>query len=238
MPPTSAGAVAGGRCGEKVPGATVDDCLTRCLPEVSYLDKLSEVCLRQMGVLMSWDRFFSLPETVTIWDLLNSNAIAALLGAYLTYTLTVLTQRTRRAEEKAEDAQTIANASEASGEIERQVILSQQEAAPRQGEEDWRDQTAELVARARTFLQERVHGDTDLRHQRTYNSISFRRPSLLAAALQERGQITEEQMKALIEIFTLWQSYERGHVANRPVPAAIHNKIDQALRSLPLYNIR
>lgn len=86
---------------------------------------------------------------------------------------------------------------------------------------DYRDEAAELVQKARDYLKHRADKDQDQRHQRTYQRISGHRPSVRAAALAERGQITDEQMQAAIEIFQVWNGYGRGRVADRPVPLSV-----------------
>jgi hypothetical protein len=198
---------------------------------------------------MSWETFFTIPKGVTLWDVINSNAVAVLLGAYLTYALTALAGRTRAAEEKAsgavkkaEDAQATAEDAESLVEAvqtaeERELELAEREPVEEaeqadEPEEDLRGEATELVQRARAFLQRKMDDDPDQRHQRTYQRISGHRPTVRAVALFQRGQLTANELSAVLQIFHLWNRYARGHVAHRPVPRDVHNEIAENLAML------
>jgi hypothetical protein len=99
--------------------------------------------------------------------------------------------------------------------------------------DSFRVEAKDLVVKSRKYLENRVGTETDGRYKRTYKYIGKNYPAL-AAALHERGRINTEQFNAFISIFKIWNSYERGYVANRPVPKSIfeHMKIFYKIATL------
>lgn len=179
--------------------------------------------------LLAWWKnlgpFFSIPNDITIWHLLNSTLAAGLITAYATWQA----GKARASREAAEASEGVVEAVEETDKRRGEELEEPPIAAGFQPGADFRDQTAELVQRARDYIQQKMDADPDLRHQRTYGRLSGHRPDVRAVALYQRAQITERQLSAALQIFHLWNRYARGHVANRPVPEQVHDLIDDQL---------
>jgi len=179
---------------------------------------------------MNWANFFAIPATATVWDLINSNAIVALLGAYFSYRFSRLSKLAQLAQETADDAKSVVDAAEAVDDIvaDELPVLDETAKPASSSERDYRSEAKFIVDKVKDFLRSRAQSDPDGRHQRTYGTMPDHRLSILAVQLAERKQITRSQMTAAVEVLELWRRYSRGPAARLSVPEAVFGKIQGA----------
>ncbi len=190
---------------------------------------------------MTWAKFFSIPETATIWDLINSNAMIALLGAYFSYAFSRLNKKTDKlskkadlAQETAEDARSVVDAAGTVDEIVGEELPLARDASnpTNESDRDYRIETKSIVDKVKVILRDRAKSDPDGRHKRTYGSMPDHLLSVLAVQLEERKRITRAEMTAAVEVLELWRRYSRGPAARLSVPEAVFGKIQHVSQQL------
>jgi hypothetical protein len=92
---------------------------------------------------------------------------------------------------------------------------------------DFRRGSEAVIESAKKFIQGKIDGDSDKRHQRTYDKISAGNPIARAIALKERRQISEQQSAALIDMFKIWNKYSKGLAAKNAVPCSVLHRLQR-----------
>jgi hypothetical protein len=175
-----------------------------------------------------------------LWEFLNStflqSGITGIVGvfAYKAAANTARTaansdevvaaQETNKFEKQAEKAANETPKQELPEDLPKNGNFGGEPASVETASESFRTETRDLVLKAKGYLDQRVSSETDGRYKRTYAYIGKDYPPL-AAALHERKRINIEQFNAFVEIFKIWNSYERGYAANKPVPKSVYEHV-------------
>lgn len=179
---------------------------------------------------MDWDAFFKFPEDASVWSVLNSPALVALLAAGIGWQLN---RRVRKAEERTQDFVDLVNLQE---ELEANEAAASRdspaEAIQEDSTEDFRQEAAGVFDQGDAFIREKMLSARDGRHRRTYKNIAGASMPVRAAALHQRGEITQTQYEGAIELAHEWNQYRRGKAANKRVPKSALEKMRRSLAKL------
>jgi hypothetical protein len=167
--------------------------------------------------LILWlQAFFAIPETASFWSLLNSPILVSMIAVIIGWQLN---QRIDAANSNAEVAAGLAEYQlEQGGLNEAPDEVSAEAEVPG---EDFSEQVLEIADLAKAFIQTKIDNDRDRRHQRTYKKFSGHHPVARAVALTQRGQITADQERELINIVRMANRYNKGRAANRHAPKSV-----------------
>ncbi len=174
-----------------------------------------------------WLIAFIPSEKRTAWELMNSQVLSTIIGIIVSL---LIARYGRAAVANAETSQSVVSANNIA------LKLEDENPEPRiepevQDEPTFRLETREVVKKAKDFLNDLASEDPDGRHKRTYNAISRHDYVVLAVALNERGQLTDDQLSAAYDIFSEWAAYERRN-GGRHVPKTAHDAIKVAYKKL------
>jgi gas vesicle protein len=169
---------------------------------------------------------------MTAWEFVDSQffgtvimAIITLLTGYLFGEKLGREIQESAASENANDVKRKTSAKEENFEKSLESNLKSIESSPLPESENFRKKAKEIVDGTKNYLSSISKKDKD--HQRTYEKLSGHRPSELAIALLDRDKITEEQADSAVNMFVLWNQFQRGRVSARPVPGLVYEKLKE-----------
>jgi hypothetical protein len=168
---------------------------------------------------------------MTAWQLLNSQFLATLVGAFVAMLVAKFGSKAAQAVAETAAAEGAASATAQARQIEEQ-FSSEDDRQARENGRNYRDEARGLAQQAREFLDSKAENDPDGRHRRTYDALSRYDYIPLAVALNVRGQISEKQLAAAASLFSRWRLYERGKAANKSVPETVYEEMKTALSEL------
>jgi hypothetical protein len=196
-----------------------------------------------MLAALTW--FFDIPAGVTFWQIINSQALATVVGVVVAvmvgiYGTKATIEQARSATAASESARSLAQLAADQGALiaaQQAKLLEDQEEQTMEVLEpgtgrDFRNDSKSLVEQAKGYLESKVDADPDGRHKRTYGAITRYDYTPLAVALSVRQQISNEQLDGAVTFFTQWRAYERGKAARKIVPESVYLNLQQALSKL------
>jgi len=170
--------------------------------------------------------FFALKETPTIWGILNSPFLTAVIvgGVGLWIQKRVRQDIEIGPELQRVIAQTLQRSKELKVEPSGTSTLA--------SDKDYRDEAKAIVDELKRGIDTLLSADPDQRHHRVYQRLGRYDYKLLAEALYERGKLYRESRDAIIRALSIWDGYARGHVASKPVTSDVLNFLQVAKQEL------
>ena len=182
---------------------------------------------------IDFTQLFALPEKIKLLDFLNSQGLATFMSAIVALLLAKYGAKTAEAITENTVAQEGLSVKQEALKLEKQESADLPPSTAESSEPtSYRDAARGLVQDARTYIDDVVKKDPDLRHHRTYDYIGRYDYIARAVALMERSQLSEKQRDAAVTIFTAWKPYAKGRAANKPVPKSAHDVIKEGLANL------
>lgn len=181
-------------------------------------------------------QFFAIPENITIWSILNSQFLVAVVGAGLGF---LLNKRWREVKESNEDATDIRLAQQ---EVRSEDAESRNQpdlginadlpTGPTPNPPDpRREEALQLVKVLKELVEKRVE-KADGRHRRTYDKINRHDYRVLLRLMLLRKDISEGDCATADLAFRLWQPFSKGLGARNPIPKAVVDALRVAVDQL------
>lgn len=171
------------------------------------------------------------PKEWTWIQFLNSQFLSTLVGAIVAIVVARSGTKVSNAASEAATAQQVATTmAQAKRYEDQEEVVEVRELSSE--ETNYREDARKLIQKAKEFLDGKANQDPDGRHQRTYQALGRYDYVPLAVALNDRKQISADQLNGAVRLFTNWKAYERGRAAKKSVPKEVYDQMSEAFKTL------